>query len=148
VLERFNENYQQLFLGRDLKGKPLVEALPELADTPIHQLLLDVYRNGKTYEGIEILVPLSRSGGGPLEDLYFNFICQARLDVDGNIDGIIVFSFEVTDFVYARDKAEKLALQVEQHAKVFDVTLTAIQDMVYTFDTNGRFTYSNYPLLE
>src|SRR5690606_28442690 len=100
------------------------------------------------YEGIETLVPLSRSGTGPLEDLYFNFLCQANLDVDGHIDGVIIFSFEVTDFVNARDKAEKLALQVEQHAKVFDVTLTAIKDMVYTFDTGGRFTYSNYPLLE
>src|SRR5690606_11852096 len=148
VLERFNDNYQKLFPGRDLLGKPIIEALPELRDTSIHKILLDVYRHGKTFEGIETLVPLSRSGNSPLEDLYFNFICQARLDVNKNVDGIIIFSFEVTDFVEARNKAEQLALQVEQHAKVFDVTLTAIQDLVYTFDTQGRFTYSNYALLE
>lgn len=148
VLERFNDNYQKLFPGRDLLGKPLIEALPELKDTPIHRIVLDVYRYGNTFEGIETLVPLSRSGESPLEDLYFNFICQARLDVNNNVDGIIIFSFEVTDFVEARNKAEQLALQVEQHAKVFDVTLTAIQDLVYTFDTQGRFTYSNYALLE
>lgn len=148
VIEKFNQHYQQLFPGRMLLGKPLIEALPEIKDTPIHQMLLEVFRDGKTYEGIETLVPLSRSGTGPLEDLYFNFLCQANLDVDGHIDGVIIFSFEVTDFVNAREKAVKLALQVEQHAKVFDVTLTAIKDMVYTFDTGGRFTYSNYPLLE
>lgn len=148
VLERFNDHYQKLFPGRDLLGKPIIEALPELRDTSIHKILLDVYRHGKTFEGIETLVPLSRSGNSPLEDLYFNFICQARLDVNKNVDGIIIFSFEVTDFVEARNKAEQLALQVEQHAKVFDVTLTAIQDPVYTFDTQGRFTYSNHALLE
>ena len=147
VLERFNENYQQLFPGRELLGKPLLIALPELKNTPIHNMMLEVFRHGKTFEGIETLVPLSRFEDGPIEDLYFNFICQARLDVQKKVDGIIVFAFEVTDFINARDRAEKLALQVEQHAKVFDVTLTAIQDMVYTFDVDGRFTYSNYPLL-
>lgn len=148
VLEKFNTVYQNLFPGRELLGKPLTEALPELKDTPIHQRMQEVFHNGNVFEGIETLVPLSRSKEGPIEDLYFNFICQPRVDVHNKIDGIIVFSFEVTDFINAREKAEKLALQVEQHAKVFDVTLTAIQDLVYTFDTNGRFTYSNFPLLD
>src|SRR5690606_16234978 len=147
-LEKFNTVYQNLFPGRELLGKPLTEALPELKDTPIHQRMQEVFHNGNVFEGIETLVPLSRSKEGPIEDLYFNFICQPRVDVHNKIDGIIVFSFEVTDFINAREKAEKLALQVEQHAKVFDVTLTAIQDLVYTFDTNGRFTYSNFPLLD
>jgi PAS domain S-box-containing protein len=147
VFERFNENYQQLFPGRDLLGKSVLDALPEIKGEPIHEILVDVYQTGKTFEGRELLVPLSRSEGGPVEDLYFNFIYQARLNVQKEIDGVIVFAYEVTEFVKARETAEKLNLQVEQHAKIFDVTLTAIQDMVYTFDTDGRFTYSNYPLL-
>ena len=48
----------------------------------------------------------------------------------------------------ARQKAEQLALQLEQQARIFDVTLTALKDFVYTFDTAGRFTYANSPLLE
>lgn len=147
IFERLNENYQQLFPGRDLLGKPVIDALPEIKGAPIHKALLEVYQTGNTFKGIETLVALSRSAGGPIEDLYFNFIYQAKLNVKKEIDGIIVFAYEVTDFVKARETAEKLALQVEQHAKVFDVTLTAIQDMVYTFNTEGRFTYSNYSLL-
>jgi len=148
IFERFNHNYQQFFPGRDLLGKPVLEALPEIKDAPIHEILLDVYRTGKTFEGKELLVPLSRSEGGAIEDLYFNFIYQAKLNVKKEIDGIIVFAYEVTEFVKARNTAEQLALQVEQHAKLFDVTLSAIKDMVYTFDTEGRFTYSNYSLFE
>lgn len=147
IFERVNENYQQLFRGRDLLGKPLFVALPELEDTPIHEILLEVYQKGKTFEGREMKVPLSRSAGGPIKNYYFNFIYQARLNLQGEIDGVITFAYEVTGFVNARQKAEELASQVEHHAKLFDVTLTAIQDFVYTFDTSGRFTYSNYPLL-
>ena len=147
TFEWLNHNYQQFFPERELLGTPLLEAIPEIEGT-IYTILEEVYRTGKTFEGREVLVPLPRSEGGPMEDLYFNFVYQARLTLQQEIDGIIVFAYEVTDFVKARDTAEKLALQVEQHAKVFDVTLTAIQDMVYTFDTEGRFTYTNYPLLE
>lgn len=147
AFEWLNHNYQQFLPGRDLLGKPILEAIPEINGT-IHAILKDVYQTGKTFEGKEVLVPLFRSESETMEDLYFNFVYQARLNLQQEIDGIIVFAYEVTDFVKARNMAEKLALQVEQHAKVFDITLTAIQDMVYTFDTEGRFTYSNYPLLK
>lgn len=147
TVEWLNHNYQQFLPGRDLLGKPIREAIPEIEGT-LDSILEEVYQTGKTFEGREVLVPLSRSKVGLMEDLYFNFVYQARLNIQKKIDGIIVFAYEVTDFVNARHTAEKLALQVEQHAKVFDVTLTSIQDMVYTFDIKGRFTYSNYPLLE
>ena len=148
IFERVNENYQKLFRGRDLVGKPLFAALPELKDTQIQEILWEVYQKGKTFEGREMMVPLARSADGPIKDYYFNFIYQARLNFHREIDGVIVFAYEVTGFVNARNKAEELASQVAHHAKLFDVTLTAIQDFVYTLDTSGRFTYGNYPLLK
>jgi len=148
VFEQINENYQQLFPGRSLLGNPVFVAIPEIRNTPIEGILLDVYRTGKTFEGRELLVPLSRSEGGPVEDSYFNFIFQARLNLNKEVDGIIVFAYEVTEYFQAREKAEQLALQIEQHAKLFDVMLGSLQDFVYTFDTSGRFTYSNYSLLK
>jgi PAS domain S-box-containing protein len=38
--------------------------------------------------------------------------------------------------------------QKGQQAQTVDVTLAALKDFVYTFDTAGRFTYANSPLLE
>src|SRR5690606_27020890 len=116
--------------------------------TNIHEILLKVYQSGETFEGKELLVPLSRYDGAKLEDRYFNFIFQARWNDAREIDGIVVFAYEVTDFVRARQSAEELALKVDEQAKLFDITLTAIKDMVYTFSRDGRFTYSNKPLLE
>ncbi|HMI62608.1 MAG TPA: PAS domain-containing protein [Puia sp.] len=107
VFELVNPSYQQLFPNRELLGKPLLEALPELKDQPIPDILRDVYASGITFEGKELLVPLARTEGGPIEGRYFNFIYQARQDEKGAIDGILVFVIEVTDGVLARHKIEE-----------------------------------------
>lgn len=41
-----------------------------------------------------------------------------------------------------------LYLQVEKQVQIFDITLSALKDFVYIFDTLGRFTYANGSLLE
>ena len=107
VFELVNPSYQQLFPNRELLGKPLLEALPELKDQPIPDILHHVYASGITFEGKELLVPLARTESGPIEDRYFNFIYQARHDEKGRIDGILVFVIEVTDSVLARHKIEE-----------------------------------------
>jgi two-component system, sensor histidine kinase len=148
IFELVNPSYQQLFPGRSLLGKPLLEALPEIKNSPVHEILLNVYENGEPYEGKELLVPLSRSEGAPLENIYFNFIYHPRWNAQHEIDGILVLAYEVTDYIMARNSVEQLALKIEQQARSFDITLSAIKDFVYTFDTDGRFTYSNKPLLD
>src|ERR1700754_972762 len=61
VFELVNPSYQQLFPDRDLLGKPLLEALPELKDQPIPDIILSVYTSGISFEGKELLVPLART---------------------------------------------------------------------------------------
>jgi two-component system, sensor histidine kinase len=148
VFELVNPSYQQLFPGRDLLGKPIVDALPEIKNTPIHDILLNVYKNGEPFEGKELLVPISRYEGAPLENLYFNFIYHPRWNAQKEIDGILVLAYEVTDFITTRTAVEQLAVKIKQQANSFDTTLAAIKDFVYTFDIDGRFTYSNKPLLD
>jgi two-component system sensor histidine kinase VicK len=107
VFELINPLYQQLFPGRKLLGKRLLDALPEIKDQPIYNILYTVYKTGQTYKGKELLVPLAKGEGQPVENRYFNFIYQARKDVSGRIDGILVFVFEVTDMVKARKEREQ-----------------------------------------
>ncbi len=38
--------------------------------------------------------------------------------------------------------------QMKQQVQTFDATLAALQDLVYTFDPQGRFTYANQRLLD
>jgi PAS domain S-box-containing protein len=112
IFELANPLYQQLFPGRHLLGKPLLEALPELSGAPIWDILQDVYYTGKTFEGNELLIPLARTSEGPVIDRYFNFIYQARKDENGNSDGIVVFVIEVTENVLSRKLIEERERQL------------------------------------
>lgn len=109
VFEFVNNAYQQLFPGRILLGTPILEAMPELNGIPLEGILKKVYQTGDSFFGKEFKINLSRTRGGALEALYFNFIYQARRNELNQIDGIIVFAFEVTDMVLTRLEVQRNA---------------------------------------
>ena len=106
VFELINPLYQQFFPERQLLGKPVLEALPEIKGS-VWDILRSVYDNDTTFEGNELLIPIARYDDGPIENRYFNFIYQPRHNASGKVDGILVFAFEVTDMVNAKKELEK-----------------------------------------
>jgi two-component system sensor histidine kinase VicK len=142
VFELVNPSYQQLFPNRDLLGKPLLEALPELKDQPIPYILRDVYTSGNTFEGKELLAPMARTEGGPIEDRYFNFIYQARQDEKGTIDGILVFVIEVTDGVMARQLLE----QNNQQQQIVNEQLSASNEELAKSESRFRALVQQAPV--
>jgi len=113
VYQLVNPAYQQIFPGRALLGKPLLEALPELAGSPIPAILEAVYRTGETFTAQELPLELARREGGPLETMYWTFTYQARRNAQGVIDGALVFAAEVTAQVQARQQVEQANLALE-----------------------------------
>lgn len=101
-----NPLYQQLFPGRKLEGKPVLEALPELEGQPVIDILDGVYQTGKTFIGNEVPLMLDRAESGQLETLYFNFVYQAMRNAEGTVSGILVFAYEVTELIQARQLVE------------------------------------------
>jgi PAS domain S-box-containing protein len=112
VFEVVNPSYQRLFPGRQLLGKPLVQALPELASQPVWQALQRVYETGETHEELGSKTRVAKYEGGPLEDFYFHYIQQARYDEHGRIDGVLVFVLDMTGQVLAQQRAEGLQAEV------------------------------------
>jgi PAS domain S-box-containing protein len=140
VFELVNPSYQALFPGRELLGKPLLEAVPEVRDQPIWEVLQEVYRSGETYEGNELLIPLARTDNGPLEDRYFNFIYQARLDENKQPDGIMVFVIEVTRMINVQQ-------DLDRQKRIYETITSGTPDLMYVWDLDYRFTYVNSALL-
>jgi signal transduction histidine kinase len=139
VFELVNPGFQRLFPGRELLAKPLLQALPEIVGQPIEQIIREVYQTGQVYEGKEVLINISRYKGTPLEDLYFNFIYQPRVNEKNQVDGIMVFVYEVTDLVRARqeiEKSEKEAQTLAQELKAANEQLTRtnvdLDNFIYT----------------
>jgi len=123
VYELANPGYQQLFPGRRLLGLPLLQALPELKDQPIMAILRGVYDTGIPFEGKEVLVPLARDEGGPIEDIYFDLTYQARFDEMGHVDGFVTYANDVTGQVLAR---QERAAQEQRLRELFEQAPVAI----------------------
>lgn len=103
VFQLVNPAYQRIFPGRELLHKPLLDALPELVDTPIPGLVRQVYQTGEPVVGRELPLLLARHEGQALEEIYCTFTYQARRAAHGAIDGVRVFAHDITEQVRTRD---------------------------------------------
>jgi signal transduction histidine kinase len=143
VYELVNPGYQALFPDRQLHGRPLLDALPELKGHAVHRTFLQVYETGVTWEEMGILIPLGRPEDGALEDRYFNYIQQARHDERGRIDGVLVFAFEVTEQVMARQQAQALAAELVTANQQLTRTNVDLDNFIYTASHDLKAPISN-----
>ncbi|OGX87936.1 PAS domain-containing protein [Hymenobacter coccineus] len=141
VFQLVNPAYQRIFPGRALFGRPLLEALPELAGAPILGDLRGVYETGETYVAQEMPLLLARHEQGALEQMYFTFTYQARRTAHGVIDGVLVFAHEVTDQVRARQKTE------ESEAR-FRIMADAAPNQVWAVNPDATIRYANQAFLD
>ena len=140
VYELVNPGYQQLFPGRSLLGLPLLQALPELAGQPLLDILHQVYDTGVSFEGKEVLVPLARHEGRPVEDIYFDLTYQARFDETGRIDGFVTYANDITAQVLARQQVQNLN---EELAAINEEMQATNEELG---DTNRQLTRTNVDL--
>ncbi|AHJ98559.1 PAS domain-containing protein [Hymenobacter swuensis] len=103
--EFVNPEYQKLFPNRALVGHAVAEALPEIAEQGILELLDNVYTTGTPFIGNEIPILLDWKNTGQVEPAYFNFTYQ-QFQEQGQTSGITVFAVNVTDLVVARKALE------------------------------------------
>lgn len=95
IFELVNPSYQQLVPDKALIGKTVRDALPELIDQGFFELLDSVYETGEPYVGQGVPVRLQRHEA--FEERYFDFVYQPLKDAEGNVTGIFVEGFDVTD---------------------------------------------------
>jgi signal transduction histidine kinase/DNA-binding response OmpR family regulator len=104
VFEYVNRAYSAIVGERPVRGRPIREALPELAGQNVYELLDDVYTSGRPHVGRSQRVLLDRGGGEP-EETFFDFVYQPLFE-DHRVSGIAVVCFEVTELAKARRAAE------------------------------------------
>ncbi len=96
VFEFANPRCYELVGERDIIGKPLGEALPEMAAQGFVALLDKVYRTGEVYTGFAIPVLLAREADGPRQQAFVDFVYQPIRDTAGHVTGIFVEGSDVT----------------------------------------------------
>lgn len=156
VYELVNPLYQNLFGKRELTGKPVLEALPELKGQGIQEILDSVYNTGETYIGTEVPIFISRDVNKAQEEIYITFIYQATRGESGQINGILVFAYEVTDQVRARkavqdanDELVKLNQEIRFVTDFMPQMVWATRpDGHHYFYNKGWYEYTGLPHLD
>ena len=103
VFELANAAYLELVGERDLLGKPIREALPELEGQGFFELLDQVYASGEAFSGHAAPVKLQR-GEGALQERFIDFVYQPMRNAAGVVTGIFVEGYDVTSAVRAADE--------------------------------------------
>jgi PAS domain S-box-containing protein len=134
VYEFVNPGYQAMFPGRALLGKRLIDALPEVAGQPLMAILHRVYDTGESFEASEVLVPLARNEGGPIEDIYFDLTYQARYNEAGQIDGFVTYAYDVTAQVLARREREARQGQLQHLFEQAPVAICVFRGPAYVLE--------------
>jgi signal transduction histidine kinase/CheY-like chemotaxis protein len=104
VFEYLNQAYAAMIGRRSIRGKSIREGLPELAGQGLYELLDDVYASGQPYVGRSVRVMLDRSTSAP-DETFFDFVYQPLFE-NGQVSGIAVVCFEVTELAKSRRAAE------------------------------------------
>ena len=110
VLEMANDAYLALNGYRDLIGKPLLDAVPELRGQGFDKLLDAVVATGVPYIGREVPIWLSTTRGAPPEERFFDFVYLPLVEADSAGApvrvGVIAHGNDITEQVTARRDAE------------------------------------------
>jgi signal transduction histidine kinase len=114
VYDFVNESYYQLVGHRDIIGKPLLEAIPEIRDQGFDPIINRVRETGEPWVAREAPVQLQRTPGATLEIRYLDMVFQALTEADGTRSGVIVHGSDITAQVLARREVEHLLGESER----------------------------------
>jgi PAS domain S-box-containing protein len=111
VLVMANDAYLALNGRRDVLGKPLLDAIPELRGQGFERLLDDVVATGEPFVGREVPIWLSTSPGAPPEERFFDFAYLPLVEPDATGAptrvGVIAHGNDITEQVRARREVER-----------------------------------------
>src|SRR5690606_1456387 len=109
-----NKAYKEM-VGRDeLIGKPVREALPELAHQGYFEILDLVYASGNPFVGKRMPVQFGSDEAGELAERFVEFIFQPFLNAERSIRGILIEGYDATEQKRTEDElrtSEKRALE-------------------------------------
>ncbi|WP_395673679.1 sensor histidine kinase [Phenylobacterium sp.] len=121
-----NTAYLQLIGHRQVIGKPIDEALPEVSEQGFTALLREVVDKREPFIGQAISVFLQRAPDAPLEERFVDFIYQPILGPTGEAWGVFVEGSDVTDRVRAEQQQKLLLDELNHRVKNTLATVQAI----------------------
>lgn len=121
-----NDAFTNFFGPRELVGRKLQEAVPELRNQKFWTLLEGVFLSGQPVKGESMPLKLARNPGCDVEDAFIDFTFSPIRDEDGSVIGIFVQSADRTEFMHAVERQRHLIDELNHRVKN---TLSTVQSM-------------------
>ncbi|RAK69915.1 sensor histidine kinase [Hymenobacter edaphi] len=154
-----NPGYQRVANGRELLGQPIRTVWPELAGHGILDILERVYQTGETFSAASMPVQADFTRTGQLEEVYYDFFFLALRDAQGQVTGVLNFSYDVTSAVRARQQVEQLNQELETRVQErtaalqesesrFRIMADAAPNQVWAVNPDSTIRYANQAFLD
>lgn len=136
VCTLMNDMFQKMWGSRSMVGKPMREAWPDLEGQGWFELAEQVYRTGTPVYQNEKSAVADWDDTGRKVEAFFNFVYAPLFAPSGEVEGIMIFGFEVTEQVKARKVLEESEQRLNNLAN-------AMPQIVWIAGSDGAVTYYN-----
>jgi PAS domain S-box-containing protein len=99
-----NEAYRRLVGQRELIGRSVRDAMPDIYGQGFYERLDAVYATGERFRADAVAVSMARTPGGPLETRFVDLVYEPVIDDDGRIVGVFTQGHDVTEAVHAEER--------------------------------------------
>jgi PAS domain S-box-containing protein len=134
--EIVNPAYSQLVAHRDVIGKPVRDALPEVAGQGFYELLDQVYSSGEAFVGQSVPIKIVRTPDGNPEDRFLDFVYQPIRNNQNVVTGIFVEGIDVTS-------AHDATVALRESEAQFRTFAQAMPNHVWTSAPDGELDWFN-----
>lgn len=131
VFRLHNAAYAKLVGGRDLLGKKVDDALPEIAGQGFVDLLDRVFTSGEAFVGSNTRILLQQKDGEAADEVFLDFVYQPLRKPNGEVYGIFVQGHDVTETRRA-EREREAALRTAQAFS--DELLSQSREVMATLD--------------
>ncbi|NVI97968.1 response regulator [Myxococcus sp. AM009] len=114
LVELANAAYMQLVGHRDILGKHIRDALPEVDGQGYFELLDRGFTTGEVFVGRGMKVFLQRTPDDTLTERYVDLVYQPIIEQDGSVSGIFVQGHDITEQKHAQDELRQYKDHLEE----------------------------------
>ena len=136
IFELTNAAYMQLIGHRDVIGKPVRDALPEVGGQGFFELLDHVFETGEAFVGTAMKVELQRAPDQPTEERHVDLVYQPVVDDTGTVTGIFVEGADVSERVRAE-------AELRRSEERFRELIESAPDKMWINEPDGSVSYFN-----
>ena len=128
-----NAAFLRLVGHRDIIGKTVAEALPDVVEQGYLDLLDKVYSTGEPFRTTGSKYDVQVDPGGPIEERFLDFIYQPIVDAEGRVSGIFVEGADVTERIQSEAALNQLNRTLEQQVQKRTALLLSQELLIRTF---------------